>query len=43
MSQRAALAHARVRQVRRGFALEYATLAWNVIGIVVREVFFADH
>lgn len=23
------------RLLRRGFALEYATLAWNVVGIVV--------
>ena len=26
---------ARQALLRRGFALEYATLAWNVIGIVV--------
>jgi len=24
--------------LRRGFALEYATLAWNVIGIVVLAI-----
>lgn len=29
---------ARRIQLRRGFALEYATLAWNVIGIVVLAV-----
>ena len=26
---------ARARLLRRGFALEYATLAWNVAGIIV--------
>ena len=29
---------ARYALLRRGFALEYATLAWNVIGIVVLAV-----
>jgi divalent metal cation (Fe/Co/Zn/Cd) transporter len=28
----------RVRLLRRGFALEYATLGWNVIGVVVLAV-----
>src|SRR5208282_1491306 len=34
------LADSPVRQafLRRGFALEYATLAWNVIGIVVLAI-----
>jgi hypothetical protein len=34
------LADHQVRQVllRRGFALEYVTLAWNVIGIVVLAI-----
>lgn len=29
---------ARRRLVRRGFALEYATLAWNVVGVVILAV-----
>jgi hypothetical protein len=35
-----ALAGEQVRKVllRRGFALEYATLAWNVAGIVVLAI-----
>jgi len=34
------LADSQVRHtlLRRGFALEYATLAWNVIGIVVLAI-----
>jgi hypothetical protein len=31
-------AQARHALLRRGFALEYATLAWNVIGIVVLAI-----
>jgi divalent metal cation (Fe/Co/Zn/Cd) transporter len=30
--------HARAALLRRGFALEYATLVWNVIGVVVLAV-----
>jgi divalent metal cation (Fe/Co/Zn/Cd) transporter len=30
--------HARARLVRRGFALEYVTLGWNVAGIIVLAV-----
>ena len=29
---------ARIALLRRGFALEYATLGWNVVGIVVLAV-----
>ena len=34
----AAFTDARTRLLRRGFALEYVTLGWNVIGVVVLAV-----